>query len=66
MRRVIIISFYKDLTRNAAFFMVKFNNLGLALGTNLKVYTTLTKRLKLEVKKFWGLNPTFVAVTGKH
>ena len=59
--------FYKDLTRKTAFFegwsWFKFNNLGLALGTNLKFYTSLSKGLKLKVRKFWGLIPTFVEVT---
>ena len=43
----------------------KFNNLGLALGTNLKFYTSLSKELKLKVKKFLGLILTFVEVTGE-
>ena len=43
----------------------KFNNLGLALGANLKFYTSLSKGLKLKVRKFWGLIPTFVEVTGE-
>ena len=43
----------------------KFNNLGLALGTNLKFYTSVAKGLKLKVKKFWGLISTFVEVTGE-
>ena len=51
--------FYKDLTRKTAFFeewsWFKFNNLGLTLGTNLK----------LKVRKFWGLVTTFVEVTGE-
>ena len=59
--------FYKDLTRKTAFFegwsWFSFNKLGLALGTNLKFYTSVTKGLKLKVRKFWGLIPTFVEVT---
>ena len=51
--------FYKDLTRKTAFFeewsWFKFNNLGLALGTNLKFYTSVAKGLKLKVRKFLGL-----------
>ena len=43
----------------------KFNNLGLALGMALKIYITVTKQLKLKVRKFWGLVPTFVDVTGE-
>ena len=54
--------------------MVQVNNLGLVRGTNLKVYTSVTKlklkvknekseRLKLEVRKFWGLIPTLAEVT---
>ena len=42
----------------------RFNNFGLALGTNLKFCTSVAKRLQLKVRKFWGPNPTFVAVTG--
>ena len=60
--------FYKDLTKNHFFEGCpgfKFNNLGLALGTNLKVYTSLSKGLKLKVKTFWWLILTFVEVTGK-
>ena len=57
------------MTRKNAFFeewsWLKFNNLGLALGTNLRFYTSLSKGLKLKVRKFWGLIPTFVEVTGE-
>ena len=55
------------MTRKTAFFegwsWFKFNNLGLALGTNLKFYTSLLKGLKLKVRKFWGLIHTLVEVT---
>ena len=57
------------MTRKTTFFerwsWFKFNNLGLALGTNLKFYTSVAKRLKLKVRKFWGLISTFVEVTGE-
>ena len=43
----------------------KFNNLGLALGMALKIYITVTKRLKLKARKFWGLVPMFVDVAGE-
>ena len=43
----------------------KFNNLALALGTNLKFSTSLSKGLKLKVRKFCGLIPTFAEVTGE-
>ena len=39
--------------------------MGLALGTNLKFYTSVAKGLKLKVRKFWGLILTFVEVTGE-
>ena len=46
--------FYKDSTRKSAFFegwsWFKFNNFGLALGTNLK--TSKAEKLKLKVRKF--------------
>ena len=55
--------------RKTAFFegwsWFKFNNLGLALGANLKFYTSMAKGLKLKVRKFWGLIPTFVEVKGE-
>ena len=61
--------FYKELTRKTVFFeglfWFKFNNLGLALGENLKFYTSVAKGLKVKVRKFLGLIPTFVEVTGK-
>ena len=41
----------------------KFNNLGVVLGTNLKFYTSVTKRLELKVRTFWGLIVTFAEVT---
>ena len=41
----------------------KFNHLGLALGMALKCYTNVAKVLKLKVRKFWRLIPTFVEVT---
>ena len=44
---------------------LKFNNLGLALGTNLKFYTSVAKGLKLNGRKFFGLISTFVEVTGE-
>ena len=44
---------------------LKFSNLKLALGTNLKFYTSVVKRLKLKVRKFLGPIPTFVEVTGE-
>ena len=43
----------------------KFSNLGLAVGANLKFYTSVAKWLKLKVTKFWALIPTFAEVTQK-
>ena len=43
----------------------KFNNLRLTLGMNLKFYTSVPKGLKLKVRTFWRLIPTFVEVTGE-
>ena len=45
--------------------MVKFNNLRLAVGANLKFYTSVAKGLKLKVRSFWGLSHTFEKVTGE-
>ena len=43
----------------------RLNNLGRTIGATLKFYTSITKGLKLNVRKFWGLNPTFVEVIGE-
>ena len=43
----------------------KFNDFGLALGMSLKFNTSVTKGLKPKVRKFLGLIPTFVEVTGE-
>ena len=57
------------MTRETTFFegrsWFKFKNLGLALRANMKFYTSLSKGLKLKVRKFWGLTPTLVEVTGE-
>ena len=57
------------MTRKTAIFdgwsRCKFNNLGLALDINLKYFNIVAKRLKLKVRKLWGLTPTVVEVTGK-
>ena len=57
------------MTRKTAFFesrsWFKFNNLGLALGMNWNFYTSVAKGLKLKVRKFFGLVPMFVEVTGE-
>ena len=54
------------MTRKTTFFegwsWFKLNNQGLALGKDLKFYTSVAKGLKLKVK-FWGLIPTFAEVT---
>ena len=54
-----------DLTRKTTFWGgFKFNKLGVALGINLKFYTSVANGLQLTVKKFCGLSPTFVEVIG--
>ena len=39
--------------------------MGLALGMDLKFYTSVVEGLKVKSRKFLGLIPTFVEVTGK-
>ena len=57
------------MTRKTAFFegwpRFKFNKLRLALDMGLKFYTSVAKGSKLKVRKFCGLIPTFVEVTGE-
>ena len=67
--REVIAKFCKDLTIKIAFLegwsWFKFNNLGPAVGTNLKFHSSVEKGLKLKVRNFWELIPTFVEVTGE-
>ena len=57
------------MTRKTAFFegwaWVKFNNLGLAPGTNLTFYISVANGFKLKVRKFQGLISTLAEVTGE-
>ena len=68
MRKVIITSTLLGFDHKSHFFegwsWFKFNDLVQALGTNIKFYNSVAKGLKLKVRKFGGLNPTFVEVTG--
>ena len=69
MREVITTSILQGFDQKNCFFdrwsRFKFNNLRLALGKILKFYASVAKRLKLKVRKFLGLIPTFVEVTGE-
>ena len=60
VREVIITSIFQGFDEKNHFFegwsWFMFNNLGLALGTNLKFYTSVKKELKLKVGEFWGAN----------
>ena len=67
---VIVPQFYKDLTRKTNIFeeysWLKSNILGwLALGMALKLYTSVAKGLKLKIRMFWRLIPTFLKKHGK-
>ena len=57
------------MTRTTTFFegwyWFQFNDLGPALAITLKFYTSVTKGLKLKVRKFLRINLTFVEVTGE-
>ena len=68
MRGVTITSILSRFDQKNHFFegwsWFKVNNLGLALGMALKFYTSVTKGLKLKVRKSWGLTPAFVEVAG--
>ena len=69
IRQVIITSILQGFHQKNCFFsgwsLLKFNNLGLPLGTNLEFYTSLSKGLKLKVRNFWGLILTFSEVRGE-
>ena len=57
------------MTRKTTFFegwsWFKLNTLGLARGMTLKFYASMEKGLKLKVRNFCGLSPSFVEVTGE-
>ena len=57
MREVIISQIIYGFVQKADFkgwSSFSANNLGLALGTTLKFYSSVEKRLRLKVKKCWG------------
>ena len=68
MREVIIISILSGFDQKTHFFegrsWFNFNSLGLALCMSLKFYNRVVKGLKLKVRRFCWLIPTFVEVTG--
>ena len=59
----------KTLSRNSndivVVVMSKLNNLGLTLSTNLKLYSSVANGLRLKVRMFLELIPTFVEVAGE-
>ena len=59
--------FYKDLNRKTYSFegcsWFKLSDLELALGMSLKLYTIVTKGLKIKARKYLWLISTFVEVT---
>ena len=66
MREVTIISILQEFDQKNRFFgglpWLRVNNLGLALGMNLKFYTSMAKGLKLKARKFWRLFSKFAEV----
>ena len=60
----VIISVY-DITNKFYLVIQTYRNLGLSLGMALKYYTSVAKRSKLNVRKFFRLVSTFVEVTRK-
>ena len=49
------VKFNEDLTRKTTSWF-KLNNLGLVLGTNLKFYTSVAKRVQTKSQKLLGAN----------
>ena len=69
MREVNISQFYKDLTKKTTDFegwsWFKFGR-ELQMAKKFRPVTSVAKGLKLKVRKFWKLIPTFVEVTWKN
>ena len=63
------LQFYKYLTRKTHFFegwpWFRFSNLELVLVIAFAFYSSVIKGLKLKVRKFLGLTPTFGEVAGR-
>ena len=59
----ILQGFHQSFFEGCSWF--KFNNLELALGMAFAFYKSVVKRLKLKVRKFWGLYSTFARVTAE-
>ena len=63
MREINITSILQGFDQKNLFFegcsWFSFNSLTLTLGMVLNFYTKVVKGLKLKVRKFWGLIPTF-------
>ena len=64
MEEVILTSILKGFDQKNLLFgecsWLKLNKLRLAVGIALKFYRSVENGLKLNVRKFWGLIPTFV------
>ena len=70
MREVTITSILQGFNQKSELFLegcywFKFNYLGLVLDMALRFYAMVEKGLKLQVRKFWRVIPTFVEVTGE-
>ena len=57
---------YNNLTKKMDFFKGGLGSIQLlAIDMALKFYSSAPKGLKLKLRKFWGLIPTFGEVTGE-
>ena len=69
MRDFIITSILLGFDKITLFFegwsLFRISNSRLTLGMTFKLYTSVAKGLKLKVRKFLGLIPTFSEVTGE-
>ena len=67
---LVTLAFYTDLTRGTTFFerwsWFKLTNLGLTLGMTLKFYTSVTKRVKTNIRKvLWAKSYVCSSYRGK-
>ena len=63
MREVIINSILQEFDQETPFLKSGLGSHG--VGIAMKFCTRVAKAIKLKVKKFWGLVPSFVEVIGK-
>ena len=68
MREIITTSILKEFNQKKQFcgeVLLQLRKIVLALGIDLKFYTSVENELKVKIRKFWGVIFTFLNIIGK-